>query len=953
MIPLSVLADITVTRQVVFNGAVTGITYGVLGVGLVLVFRSTRVINFAHGQMGAFGAALLALLVIRWDVNFYLAFAVALVAGALLAAAIELSVVRRLFKSPRIVLLVATLGVAQLILLFQLLLPDLNTNERYPTPLDTRWRVGGLLIRSEHILVLVIVPLMTVGLAWFLERTKYGTAIRASAENPDAARMSAINIKTMSTLVWVLAGLLATVTAVLVAPFRGGTAVGAAALGPTLLLRALAAALLARMKSLPLTIVGGMLIGVAEAVFFFNATSDPGLIDAVLFVVVLAAVLALSRGGLSDGREAVSFTPRVRPVPGNLEHYWWVRHLPHLMAGVGLLLAVALPFVFNQPSRQFLYSTMLLFAIVAMSLTLLTGWAGQLSLGQFAFVGLGAMLTTALVRGMTLEWFGVRAEIPVISFEWAVLLSSGLCVIAAMVVGIPALRVRGLFLAVTTLAFAVMTEGWLLERPFLLGESDIVLLPRARWGDSFSLESQRTYYFVCLAALVVCAVALSRVRRSGIGRSMIAVRDNEQNAAAFTISATRMKLMAFGLGGALAGLAGGLMAGLRVQFGAGAFPPDESLRVVAIAVIGGLSSIWGAILGALWVIGLPALFEESEEVRLLSSSIGLLILLLYLPGGLVAIAYNIRDAVFGFLSRRLPDAEDTTVRAPIPARVASDQPPVAGGASVPALRTRNTSVSFGGVQAVSRVDLEVAQGEVVGLIGTNGAGKSTLMNAIGGFVPSAGEVHILGTDVSGMPAHRRARMGLGRTFQSADLFSDLTVRETLQVALEARHRTTLPATLVSLPAARRGERAKRAEADELIAFFGLGAYADSFINELSTGTRRICELACLIGLEARLLCLDEPTAGVAQRETEAFAPLVLRIREELGASLLVIEHDMPFIMGISDRVYCLETGSIIAEGDPESVRNDPQVTASYLGTDDRAIERSDTKAKASVDPVER
>ena len=192
-----------------------------------------------------------------------------------------------------------------------------------------------------------------------------------------------------------------------------------------------------------------------------------------------------------------------------------------------------------------------------------------------------------------------------------------------------------------------------------------------------------------------------------------------------------------------------------------------------------------------------------------------------------------------------------------------------------------------------------------------------------------------------MPAHRRHRHHLGRTFQTATLFPDLTVKETVQVALETRMTTRLRTALIPSPVAFAHERRQSATADDLIDFLGLGAYANSFIAELSTGTRRIVELTCLVAGGSRLLCLDEPTAGVAQREAEALVPLLQGIRRELDASVLLIEHDMPLILSLSDRVYCLEQGRVIASGPSDEIRDDPAVIASYLGTDQRAIARSD------------
>jgi branched-subunit amino acid ABC-type transport system permease component/ABC-type branched-subunit amino acid transport system ATPase component len=906
--------------QVISSGAITGLTYGVMAVGIVLTFRSTRVINFAIGEMGGFAAALLYRLVVDWEVPFWLSFATGIGVGAAFGAALELVVVRRLFSAPRVILLVALIGAAQVLLFCQLLLPAVTRVQPYPSAFSGSWTIGGVLVRGPELTAIVVIPILVTVLTLFLNRTRYGLAIRASAANADAARLSGIDIKKMSTIVWVIAGGLAATAAMLFGPLnpQGASATG---VGPGLLLRVLAAALVGGMVSMPRALAGGIAIGIAESLVTYNFNDQRGLLDLVLFALVLVTLLISGRRqGLAEaGSGRWSFAPRTRPIPAVLQSRWWVRSLPAV--GIGILALVALiPLVLlDLPSERDGWSRVLLYALVALSLTVLTGWAGQLSLGQFAFVGVGGLTTAALVRGG-------------LGFVPALLLAACVTAVVAIVVGAPALRRPGLYLAVTTFAFAVMTSSWLLWRPFFLdGKTQAQLarqtipLPAALFAKGWSLKDQGSYYTICLAALGVVLIGVALLQRSRLGRSMIAVRDNERAAASFGISPTTVKVTAFGIGGWIAGLAGGLLVGLLTRAGAGDFPASESLRVISIVVVGGLSSVTGAVLGSFLVVGLPKLFSDSVQIGLLTSGAGMLILLLYFPGGLVQVLYTIRDAALAFLARRMTDGAEPLVEEqalPIQLSIARREVPAELDA---VLRVTGLGVTYGSRAVVFDVDLHVGPGEVVGLIGANGAGKSTLMNAIGGYVRSNGNVEILGHDARHLSPTKRARLGLGRSFQGAELFQDLTVRETVGLAV---------------PGVRPWQRTTRAEADEVIAFLGLGSFVDRFINELSTGTRRVVELACLMASGANVLCLDEPTAGIAQRETEAFGPLILRIRDELHASLLVIEHDMPVIMGISDRVYCLEAGRMLCEGTPDVVRNDPKVIASYLGTDERAIQRS-------------
>ena len=940
------------TPQLLLNGVTDGLIIGVLAMGIVLIHRTTKVINFAVANMGLVGSGLLAVLVLDYGTPFLAALPIALVAGTVFGLLMDRIVIRRLFYAPRVILLVATIGIAQLAETVAALLPKIgNLAATYPVVSAGVWHLSSSVqITGNQIAILVVVPVIAVALSLLLNRTVLGKAVLASADNPALARLQGISPKVVSAAVWAGAGLVSSICLILICG-ENGQVDQLSAVGPETLTTALAAAVLARMVSFRVAMLAGLVLGVLQDVIEFNWLSQAGLNDALMLVLIIVAVFYTSRGrAASAERASFSFAPSVRPVPQRLREIWWARNIERITLVVLAIAAVLVPIVVTLPSRQLLYTIILAYAICAVSVTILTGWAGQLSLGQMAFAGVGALIAALLDRGTSIGLGSSVLVVRPMPFPAAVAIAALITAALAALLGLGALRVRGLLLAVTTFAFGVACENYLYARPFFMDnpEANTASFPVTTLFG-LNISSQRAYYYVVLAVLIAVMILAGRLRRSGIGRTTIGVRENADAAAAYTVGAARTKLRAFALAGGIAGLGGALLAGAlqTVPYSSSYFLPDDSLTLVALVVIGGLSSVSGPIIGALWVVGLPAFFPTNDVVPLLTSSLGLLIMLLYFPGGLVQIGYSARDALLAWADKRLGPAPAKKVGAAPPAVLTTTaRAPLA--ADAPVLVTSQIRVKFGGVTAVDGVSIELRAGEVVGLIGTNGAGKSTLMNAIGGYLTAQGAVTLLGRDVSGRPAHKRAAAGLGRTFQAATLFPDLTVTETVQIALEARGRTGLLSTALYLPKSVRGERANAAAAADLIDFLGLGRYADSLISDLSTGTRRIVELAGLLALDAQVLCLDEPTAGIAQRETEAFGPLITSIRRELGAAMLVIEHDMPLIMSISDRVYCLETGRVIAEGPPTTVRTDPKVIASYLGTDERAIARSGTAAPGAT-----
>ncbi|HEU5306504.1 MAG TPA: ATP-binding cassette domain-containing protein, partial [Acidimicrobiia bacterium] len=905
------------------------------------VYRASGVINFAVAAFGTTALAFMAVLlgggVAGWHPPFWLAFVVATLAAALAGSLAEWAVIRRLAGAPRLVVLVATIGIAQVLLLVALLLPDVLEGGFFPPLFDWTWTASPeLVVQGRAWSALIVIPVLVLALGAFLTRTRTGLMVRASAANPDKARLVGIRVFRTANVVWAISAALAAVAAIALAPVRGVSLAGAAAAGGALsyelLLRALVVALLARMRSLPVALVAGIGVGIVEVILQQNvAPADLGVTELWLFVATLVIVLVFSRlsRAVDDGGWKVTASTPVRVADADADAWWWSRHLGRLGVVVLFVVLVLVPVFFSRSSQSFLWTRVLIFAIAGCSLTILTGWAGQVSLGQFGFAAVGGLVTVKLV--------GADGILGLHHLPWGVAVAIGVLVgaVVAVLIGLPALRIPGLYLAVTTLAFAVFVSVWLVAQGTFLDASG--LLPTLAKPDAgiVDFSSRRSYYYLCLAFLVACVALVAQLRRTGIGRSVIATRDNPSSAAAMTISTTRTKLLAFAVSGGMAALAGCLLVTLLPSnTPAVTFAPEESVKVVAIVVIGGLGAFVGPVLGALWVVGVPAIWPDEPVVPFLVSGIGILVILLFAPGGLVGILRTIESWFFD--RRRAASDEGCVARA---RRTRSGDATLDEGAH-PApdesdwLVATGVTVRFDGRVAVDHVDVRVGARELVGLIGTNGAGKSTLMNAIGGFVPAEGRVEVLGRDVTDLPAYRRHRLGLGRTFQAARLYDDLSVRETVMVALEARDRSRVVPSMLHVPPSPRAERRKRAEADDILSALGLTDAAEQPAATLSTGTRRMVELAGQLALGARVVLLDEPTAGLSQRETEAFGPQLREIQRELDAAVLLIEHDMPLVMSVSDRVYCLEAGRVIAEGSPDAVRADPLVVASYLGADE-------------------
>jgi len=1168
---------------VIVLGLIFGSVTGLLAVGLVLVYRTTRVVNFAYGAMGGLPASIGVELYLAKGWPWPVAALTAVAAGVMAGVAVERLVIRRFANASRLVLTVATIGLAQVLGGAEVLVPTLFGRSplvpAFRTPLtDLQVDIHPLVLTGNDLLIVALVPAVLAALTWFLLRTDEGRAVRAIAENTERALLLGIPVRRLSTLVWAMVGGLAALTVVLRAPGQGLTIDAAA--GPALLLPALAAAVVAGMGSLPRAFLAGMALGVFDQIVRWN-TSQQALTTVVFAAVILVALL-VRRGDRSRAEAADesswSLTGSARPLPAA------VAALPEFrLARAGLVTAVAgvavlVPLVATASQTNRVTATLIL-GMAALSLVVLTGWSGTVSLGQAGIVGAGGVVAANLIAKANLDLFLTIA------------CSAAAGALVAVLVGLPAFRVKGMFLAVTTLAFAVAMESYIVNptnfRQWIPASYDRPVL----WKH-VDLAGERPMYYLCLAALVLVVLVVHTTLRTRTGRVLRATRDNSRAAAAMAVRSARVQLAGFVLAGVIAGSAGALHATLLRGVGYQTYPVAASILVFSMAVIGGISSLGGTLIGVAFVQGL---ILAVPRLALVFTGAALLVVLYAAPGGIGQLLERLRDAVARRLARRrgielvdgfadgsaeapaficdgrlsqmsadhgespgalhiagltasygslqvlfgvdidvgageivallgtngagkstvlravaglIPStggtvaldgadlrgvptdkiaaagfalmpggrgvfptltvednlrlatwllradpaaaaaareemldlfpalrerigimagnlsggeqqmlslamafvtrpkvlcidelslglaptvvaqlcdrvraihAAGTTVvlveqsvdvalllaeravflekgevrfrgptaellerpdllrsvfigagRLESPSRLASDAAPSRGVK----LECRGVVRRFGGLTALDGVDLDVAPGTAVGIIGHNGAGKTTLFDVISGFLaPDAGEVRLCGVDVSGEPPHRRAAVaGLGRSFQEARLYPSLTVAETVAVALE-RHlpnHDTLAAAL-ALPASTYMEAQVAERVTDVLGLLGLTGYRNHRIADLSTGTRRIVELACVLAQDPAVLLLDEPSAGVAQRETEALAPLLRRVREATGCSLVIIEHDMRLISAVCDELVALEFGSVIARGAPAEVLAHPKVIASYLG----------------------
>ncbi|MHB1855119.1 MAG: ABC transporter permease [Acidimicrobiales bacterium] len=628
---------------IILLGIIYGSLYALVSIGLVLVYRGSRVINFAQAEFGVLAAVVAIELAVTYHVNYFLVMLVGIVGSILLGGIINGVIIRRFRRSSRLILTVATIGLAQLLSGLSQIIPlefcnpannasclTAANSQSFNTPLNTQFTLGPVVFSGNDIVALGGALVVIIALALFLRYSRYGVAIRASAENGDRASLLGVPVARLDAIVWCLAALLSALAVLFRVPVLGFTGFQTVSGGGTdILVRTLAAAVIGRMDNLPRTAVAAIGIGIFDSSMTW-LYSNTTYVDGFLLLVIVAALI-LQRGVYSRVSESDNTTWRsvaeVRPIARVLMALssirWSIRGGRLLVAAV----AVVLPLVVST-SDTYLFSLIVIYAIVGLSLLVLTGWTGQISLGQFGFAGLGGATTAVLYQ--THGW----------NFLAALVAGTLIGAIAALIIGLPALRISGPFLAVTTLAFGVSMWALVLNPQYFPWFVTAEVNRPTIFGHAWLASDKGMYYFTLIAfALVLMSVR--SLRRSRTGRALLAVRDNEAAAKAATLNVARTKLIGFLISGAIAGFAGAIYVIAVKGVNQGSFNPDINIALFSMVVIGGLGSLPGVVLGAIYVWSTGYFLTGGWAI--IASGGGILLLLMFLPEGLGGLLYMLRD----------------------------------------------------------------------------------------------------------------------------------------------------------------------------------------------------------------------------------------------------------------------------------------------------------------------
>jgi ABC-type branched-subunit amino acid transport system ATPase component/branched-subunit amino acid ABC-type transport system permease component len=897
-------------------GLGSGSIFAIAGIGLTQIYRGSGTLNLAHGAIAYLSATLFVQAWVAWDWPMVAAAAAAVATSAMVGLVIQRFVMHPLREAAPLVRMASTLGVLAIIQQGVPLVfgsdPVGSIGTFYPS--GRLSLTDDLSVPQDRLVLLAITLAIGASLWAMMSRTRFGLATQAAAENSLVAASMRVAPERVALANWVIGATLAGLAGVLIVPIVGS-------ITPTpfllLVIPALAASMVGRFSSFAWTVAGGLAIGAMQSV----ATRYQGDLlpdhlaigwSEALPLLVIVALLA-RRGSVFPLRgEIATQLPRVGR-----------RRVKLIWALIALVAAVGLGLQANRNLADALMSSSQL-AIVGLSLVVIVGLGGQTSLAQLSLAGVGALVA---VR------FGGDLNFP---FPLALLVGVVGGSLVGALFGLLALRTRGPTLAVATLGLGAAIDAMVFSNRWITGgnfSGSPVPRPTLFGVEVDAFNHPNRFAAVSLALLVIVCVAVANLRASAVGRQLLAVRGNERAAASLAISVRSTKLRAFILSAGIASL-GGVLTAYRfdtVTYGPffGVLP---SLNLVVFSLIGGIGYVLGPVIGAaIAPAGLVSwLVEDSDNVQrwlTVLGGLGLIVTLIKYPHGIAgAMSRHRRGRAEGDFDTEVHEAD---VRVP-PKR----------------LEVRGLSVAFGGINVLHDVEFCVEPGEIVGLIGPNGAGKTTTIDAISGFARThTGRILLGGEDLSDRPTHERSSAGISRSFQTVEIFDDMTVGENLAVAAERVRLRDWATSLV-------GHR--NAQLDAAVLHIARVFRIDDLeqpSSELTSAQRRLLGVARALATAPSVLLLDEPVAGLDAEEAAAFSALLREVASEWGVGMLLVEHDVDFVARTCDRVVVMDFGVVLCDGPPEEVLKSSLTRAAYLGDLSDAVEVPDQTDIRRVDEL--